>query len=486
MEAKEQENTVTILATQEVEEKTGLVLKDDVRPMANSIYYNEAKGWIFNDIIYMDGCATYGSSYGGTPVGMLTPGYYRFVKSNGSYVALCEVELVADCMARKAYAELWEKYGGMWSWEQAFYNQLDGTPELANPTDKKTAKLENGVTVIDITQNYRFIKCWIKIEDLRPNPETTVEEYVQTVRYFIRDKRSGKCTEQLEMKQESKVKKGDTVHFVPENKNGYRIESVMINGIETATNEVSYVVTGKNEVCIYYTPYRLKVVYFANDGSEGTKEQVCYYGESQKLYANPFSRDGALFLGWSTSEDNGEVIYGDEEVINFDLSHGDVNLKLYALWDLAPQVKLPDLYFTKKDLLSKDDIDAYVLSFCSITDREDESIKQQKESVMIRTDLLQEIQMISEGWVEYQVEVTDSKGNTVEKGGRLYIVDATPVRLRDEEENMRFISLDYLPTLDGDSVWMTNSDYYKLLVTCLNKEKGAIWKKTPYGWKRVS
>ncbi len=486
MEAKEQEDPVTILATQEVEEKTGLVIKNDVHPMANSIYYNEAKGWIFNDIIYMDGCATYGSSYGGTPVGMLTPGYYRFVKSNGSYVALCEVDLVADCIARKAYAELWEKYGGMWSWEQAFYNQLDGTPELTNPTDKKTAKLENGVTVTDITQNYRFIKCWIKIEDLRTNPEMTAEEYVQTVRYYIYDARSGKYNEKTELKQEITVKKGKMFERSVENEIGHQLEKITLNGNGIPDSNISYMVISNNEVCVYYTPYQLKITLHANDRTNEKVEVLYYYGERQQLCENPFVRDEALFLGWSLSADNVEVAYTDEETLNNDLSYSSRVLDLYAVWDFAPGVKLPDLYFTKKELFSKNDIEEYVLSFCGIKNYEDESLNIEKPGVVIKTDLRKEIQKITKGWVEYQVEITTSTGNTVQKWGRLYIVDPTPFKNREKVGYMRFISKDYVKTLAEGSIWRRYSGYYNLLITCLNETEGVIWKKTQYGWKSES
>lgn len=485
-EAREKKETVRILATQEVENESKNFGQSADSGRRVSIYYNEAKGWIFNDIIYMDGCATYGSSYGGTPTGMLSPGYYRFVKSNGSYVALCEVNLVQDCEVRKAYGELWNKYGGMWSWEQALYNQLDGTPELEHPTDIKSALLENGRRVSDITQNYRFIKCWIKIEDLRTNPETETKEFEQTIRYYVRNKETGEITEWMEMSSREKVREKTTYQLIPQEKEGYRIDEIRMNGVKKENGAFSYEVLQDNEICIYYSGYQLKVRLHANDGSGKVQETTCYFPEIQVRLNNTFERKMAVFLGWSISENGTEILYEDGETVGFDLRLGDVVLDLYGVWDVAPEVNLPLLYFYKEELLNQEELENYVLSFGSVKDDTDGTIFPANEGrVTILTDIRADIQEISEGWVAYRIEVSDEAGNRVQKWCHLYIVDTTAFRLGESHEKIRFVTGEYMYTMDEQSIWVSNPEYYQLLCTCMEKEKGIRWKKTAFGWQMI-
>ncbi len=484
LEAEGKSESDFVLTTQEVEDEIPLLKEETVVPMGISIYYHEAKGWIFNDVIYMDGCATYQSSYGGTPSGMLTPGYYRFVKSNGSYVALCAVDLVRDGTVRSEYADLWEKYGGMWSWEQAFYNQLDGTPELKNPTDIKKVQLENGKVVMDQTQNYRFIKCWIKIEDLRPNPNPVKDSYKQTVRYFIRDPRTGEETEVLDLKSVTEAEE-ETEFFVDiAQKEGFFTKEIRVNGTKKEEKDLSYTVLQENEICIYLEPYKALLRFHANEGSGKVEEVMCFFPEESLTLSSVFSMDTATFLGWSISEADKEAIYCDGDELIFDLKNSDVIMDLYAVWDFPPEVVLPDLYFSKVDLLRKKDIGRYIFSYCKMSDAEDVAGEiQATENVIFQTDLKAEICNITEGWVTYCVHVYDSVGNCTEKWGRFYVMEVWPERLGDEKKSLRFIGEEYLDLLPEDSIWVTDSDYHGILEQCLQKETGIRWKKTPYGWQ---
>ena len=482
LKAEGKSETVIILATQEVEDETTLLIESTELLKGASIYYNEAKGWVFNDIIYMDGCATYQSSYGGNPSGMLSPGYYRFVKSNGSYVALCAVDLVSDGTVRSEYAELWQKYGGMWSWEQAFYNQLDGTPELKNPTDIKRAVLENGKIVMDETQNYRFIKCWIKIEDLRENPNPDKSSYKQIVRYFIRDPKSGEETEIKSLGREEYAEEKTRYEVTLEEIEGYEVKEVKVNGIKKEGPDYSYTVLQENEICVYYTPHKAVMRFHANDGSGQVEVRTYYFPEERVCLEQMFCMEEATFLGWSLSVLDDTVTYCDGEELALNLKTSNVALDLYGVWDFAPEVILPDLYFSKMELLSKVDIGKYIVSFCTLSDEEDENFGTAKP-VTFLTDLKQEIKAISEGWISYCIKVEDNAGNTVEKWGRFYVIDVWPQKLGSQKDEFRFISAEYLETLSEDSIWLTDPLYHRMLVQCLQKETGIRWKKTPYGWQ---
>lgn len=187
IQADEGEEVAFILETQEVEGEKHFDMnpEDEIYAVQGvSTYYSQEKGWTFNDIVYVDACPKYDSSYGGTSIGTLEAGYYRFVKSNRSYVALCEVNLVADTLARMAYQKMWKDNGGMWSWNQALYNQLDGTPERGNISGLKTVTLD-GRDICDEAQNFRFIKCWIEVEDFAENPDYKEEQENEDQVYYL-------------------------------------------------------------------------------------------------------------------------------------------------------------------------------------------------------------------------------------------------------------------------------------------------------------
>lgn len=483
-------NTVTyaksdeLLATQEVEKTFDVMYPEEVKPMAVSDYYNNAKGWEFNDIVYLDSCEKYSSAYGGTPVGTLQAGEYRFVKTNGSYVAICEVELATNSMARSAYKELWEEHGGMWSWEQALYNQLDGTRELSKPTDMKTVRLENGRTVTDETQNFRFIYCWIKIEDLQEN--TQEKEYEQRIRYFVVDPRTGISVEDVSLLTVANVRKNEEYSVILSQKTGYYVSAMTVNGESQSVGNLSYTVSGENEICVYFSPYRLTVNFNANGGTGSMATQICYYGERQKLNANSFLLEGASFIGWALSEEAAVIECEDGGVLTCDLTMGHQVLELYAVWDYAPEITLKELYFTKQELISARDMKAYVLSFCGIADKEDGNVWGDGTiSAHMITDIEQTVADTAEGWVAYTVEASDSGGNEVSKRGRFYVVDVAVVRLGVDREDFRFISTEYMGTLEVTSAWRMSPANQSLLRMCLNKKTATVWKLTEFGWQRV-
>lgn len=72
-----------------------------------------------------------------------------------------------------------------------------------------------------------------------------------------------------------------------------------------------------------------RVVYDANGGQGEMSNTLFYSGTDVQLSPNTFTRDGYIFMGWSTEAD-GEVQFLDQAVVDIDLP--EVTLKLYAVW----------------------------------------------------------------------------------------------------------------------------------------------------------
>jgi len=72
----------------------------------------------------------------------------------------------------------------------------------------------------------------------------------------------------------------------------------------------------------------------SNDGSGEMNDQKITCGKEVVLQKNGYSKKGYYFIGWATSEE-GEVEYGDEDLVS-DLTTAEVgNCTLYAMWDIA-------------------------------------------------------------------------------------------------------------------------------------------------------
>ncbi|MDO4369394.1 MAG: BspA family leucine-rich repeat surface protein [bacterium] len=75
------------------------------------------------------------------------------------------------------------------------------------------------------------------------------------------------------------------------------------------------------------------VVKYNSNGGTGTMESTTFkQGESKRLSKNTFTKEGYLFIGWSTSSKSKEVVYTDEEEVSnlTNVYNGVVNL--YAVW----------------------------------------------------------------------------------------------------------------------------------------------------------
>lgn len=87
-----------------------------------------------------------------------------------------------------------------------------------------------------------------------------------------------------------------------------------------------------------------KVTFQANGGKGTMSVQTINYGESERLKANAFSREGYTFFGWNTRADGKGVSYGNKDRVDqlFQTNNGIATL--YAQW--TPNVKAYTIKFT--------------------------------------------------------------------------------------------------------------------------------------------
>ena len=109
----------------------------------------------------------------------------------------------------------------------------------------------------------------------------------------------------------------------------------------TSSNFKTYFSSGSGTVYAQWTPITYTVAY-NNNGGSGTMASVTHtYDVAKKLTKNTFTKPGAVFKGWATSEaraDAGTVDHTDEkEVKNLRSSSGTYTL--YAVWTPVMTVK---------------------------------------------------------------------------------------------------------------------------------------------------
>ena len=77
-------------------------------------------------------------------------------------------------------------------------------------------------------------------------------------------------------------------------------------------------------------------VKFDGNGAEGTmSNQKFTYDTPANLSANAFTKEGGIFLGWSTDPDATEADYTNGQLVNILPSKNNDTITLYAVWDIA-------------------------------------------------------------------------------------------------------------------------------------------------------
>lgn len=88
---------------------------------------------------------------------------------------------------------------------------------------------------------------------------------------------------------------------------------------------------GNTKIKVYYDRNSYIVNFKPNGGSGEEYNQTFYYGITQSLTANTFTKSGNTFIGWATSSD-GEVMYTNRERIKNITTENGTTIALYAKW----------------------------------------------------------------------------------------------------------------------------------------------------------
>lgn len=142
----------------------------------------------------------------------------------------------------------------------------------------------------------------------------------------------------------------------------------------------------------------------SNFGNDETVCQEIPRGNSENILANPYTREGYIFLGWNTAADGGGTAYADGETIT-----PTGSLILYAQWRSAETYI--GLYDDATVKINRDDSFIYNLSY-----------------IMRMPHLLSQFSNNHE-----QIKILDKDGNTL--GFSDYIATGATVRLFDETYN---------------------------------------------------
>ncbi|WP_196805050.1 InlB B-repeat-containing protein [Butyrivibrio sp. VCB2006] len=108
---------------------------------------------------------------------------------------------------------------------------------------------------------------------------------------------------------------------------------------KTRIYEVTNGSAGNLDIYAKWIPYTYTVSFNGNGATAGTMEtEVFSYGVKKAIAANKFSKKGAVFMGWATSEEDAEtltVAYKDKQSVADILeaqNNVDAGITLYAVW----------------------------------------------------------------------------------------------------------------------------------------------------------
>ena len=230
----------------------------------------------------------------------------------------------------------------------------------------------------------------------------------------------------------------------------------------------------------------------------GKKQETVYYEEQYEWEDEISFRTGdnsgkpekpAMFLGWSLYSEKKEDKYTGEVQIKveslyrrllelglIDKDEKEPVVDLYPVWDMAPQFGATHLYIARNDAMAGMVTPQFLLQKLHITDEEEGRLGFMEESETKLTGVWftdYDAGVFLEGQtgeVMLSVEARDSGGNVTREQIVCTIVDSSGTYL-GKLKKVRFITEEYLDTLDEDSIWNRNLQYRTLLEEVLEKAR---------------
>ncbi len=219
----------------------------------------------------------------------------------------------------------------------------------------------------------------------------------------------------------------------------------------------------------YYEPITYKISYDMDGGVNAGANPTTYVILDTIQFAEP-EKDGYIFLGWYDSATGLEVT-GINQGLDTDYENGAIllqqlakrqtgDMNLVAKWNAPPVLEVADVYMyleneieeerIMKDVVAVDEEDGDLLASV-VWENRDAVIE---ELAYYRTVTVEED---TEYMIELQYSVTDSEGARVEAIANLHVY--TFYEETESTGYIRYISFDYMNTLDVNSVWRTPEMY---------------------------
>lgn len=174
------------------------------------------------------------------------------------------------------------------------------------------------------------------------------------------------------------------------------------------------------------------------------------------------------------------TVYGSTPYVN-----------MYAVWDMGPVIETYDRYYTLEEAQSGFITEEELLNAAKATDEEVKSGSNEEGRLK---NFVDEENRTSFTVMDYQVEefadltgpavisvtyrAEDAAGNVTKKMIKIHIVDGNDtvidghdIGTDPDDGKVRFISKEYLDTLDDNSVWVKNDDYKKELAEVVSYER---------------
>lgn len=219
----------------------------------------------------------------------------------------------------------------------------------------------------------------------------------------------------------------------------------------------------------YYEPITYEISYDMDGGVNVDGNPATYVILDTIQFAEP-EKEGYIFLGWYDSATGLEVT-GINQGLDTDYESGEVllqqlanrqtgDMNLVAKWNAPPVLEVADVYMyleneidverIMKDVIAMDEEDGDLLA--SVVWENSDAVLEELE--YYRTVTIEED---TEYIIELQYSVTDSEGARVEVTAELHIY--TFYEEIQSTGYVRYIAIDYIDTLDVNSVWRTQEMY---------------------------
>ena len=167
---------------------------------------------------------------------------------------------------------------------------------------------------------------------------------------------------------------------------------------------------------------------------------------------------------------------------------GQPYINLYSVWDKGPMIEAYDTYYSLQEAQGDENgtkiTMEVLLSLATVTDFEDSNaiavLEMPEEPARAADTTYYTIidysptdftNLHHDGSVTITFRAIDSVGNVTVKRVTVHIVDTSGTEIKSHRHDVRFISKQYLYTLDSDSIWNTNPEYKAELMEVLDNER---------------